>query len=59
VYDYAGEAEGDLAFSVGDIINVTDPSDPSGWWQGELNGVTGAFPSNFVGTSCLSFASCC
>jgi len=48
LYDYAGEAEGDLPFREGDIINVTDQSNPDGWWTGELNGVSGAFPSNFV-----------
>jgi len=48
LYDYAGEAEGDLAFSTGDIIIVHDTTDPGGWWQGELNGVVGVFPSNFV-----------
>jgi len=48
IYDYAGEQEGDLAFNEGDIINLIDTSDPDGWWVGELNGVQGNFPSNFV-----------
>ena len=48
MYDYAGENAEDLAFREGDTITVLDQSDPSGWWQGELNGVTGFFPSNFV-----------
>jgi len=48
LYDYAGENEGDLAFNEGDTINVLDNSDPSGWWQGEINGNQGFFPSNFV-----------
>jgi len=48
LYEYPGEQEGDLAFHEGDIINLIDNSDPSGWWEGELNGVTGFFPSNFV-----------
>jgi len=47
-FDYAGEAEGDLRFNAGDIINILDESDPSGWWQGELNGAVGVFPCNFV-----------
>jgi len=48
LYDYAGEAEGDLTFAAGDVITIIDTSDPGGWWQGELNGVQGVFPSNFV-----------
>eukprot|EP01133_Synstelium_polycarpum_P009114 gene9114-10689_t len=43
LYAYAGENEGDLSFNEGDIINVLDQSDPDGWWQGEVHGVTGGF----------------
>ena len=48
LYDYAGENEGDLSFYAGDVITILDQSDPSGWWQGEVNGVSGFFPMNFV-----------
>jgi len=48
VYDYAGEQDGDLAFSTGDQIQVIDTSDPAGWWHGTVHGKTGVFPSNFV-----------
>lgn len=48
LYDYAGENEGDLSFSEGEIIDILDQSDPSGWWQGTAHGATGFFPSNFV-----------
>jgi len=48
LYDFAGETETDLPFYAGDTITVLDQSDPSGWWEGELNGVRGFFPSNFV-----------
>jgi len=48
LYDYGGENETDLVFKEGDIITVIDDTDPSGWWEGELNGVRGSFPSNFV-----------
>eukprot|EP01121_Diplochlamys_sp_Union-15-3_P003328 TRINITY_DN1317_c0_g3_i1.p1 TRINITY_DN1317_c0_g3~~TRINITY_DN1317_c0_g3_i1.p1 ORF type:complete len:317 (-),score=94.13 TRINITY_DN1317_c0_g3_i1:17-886(-) len=41
------DGEDDLAFRVGDVINVIY-KDESGWWQGELNGKVGYFPSNFV-----------
>jgi len=48
LYDYDAENPDDLSFKEGEMINILDKSDPSGWWQGELNGVTGFFPSNFV-----------
>jgi len=48
LYDYEAAQEGDLGFSEGDIINLIDTSDEGGWWVGELNGVQGTFPSNFV-----------
>jgi len=48
LYDYQGENEGDLSFAEGDIINLIDQSNPDGWWEGEINGRQGFFPSNFV-----------
>mmetsp|Transcript_26170 Transcript_26170/g.36847 ORF Transcript_26170/g.36847 Transcript_26170/m.36847 type:complete len:438 (-) Transcript_26170:162-1475(-) len=48
IYEYQGENETDLSFAEGEIINVLDKSDPSGWWQGEINGRVGFFPSNFI-----------
>jgi len=45
---YEAAQEGDLWFNEGDIINVLDTSDPDGWWTGEIEGVTGTFPSNYV-----------
>jgi len=48
LYDYDAENPDDLSFKEGDTIVVLDQSDPSGWWEGEINGKTGFFPSNFV-----------
>jgi hypothetical protein len=48
LYAYEAAQEGDLAFAAGQVINVLDQSDPSGWWQGELHGATGYFPSTYV-----------
>lgn len=32
-----------------DIINILDQNLPdAGWWKGELRGVVGVFPDNFV-----------
>jgi hypothetical protein len=47
LFDYTGETQPELSFKKGDIITVTE-KDESGWWQGELKGVIGAFPSGWV-----------
>ncbi|KAL4953068.1 hypothetical protein BDW69DRAFT_200382 [Aspergillus filifer] len=49
LYDFAGQSAGDLVFSEGDRIRVlkrTDSTDD--WWEGELRGVRGSFPANYV-----------
>ncbi|KAJ8263902.1 hypothetical protein GJAV_G00142890 [Gymnothorax javanicus] len=47
LYDFVAEEDDELAFSVGDVIEVLDRSDPS-WWKGRLRGRTGLFPNNYV-----------
>ncbi|XP_053445110.1 intersectin-2 isoform X3 [Nycticebus coucang] len=47
MYDYTANNEDELNFSKGQLINVMNKDDPD-WWQGEINGVTGLFPSNYV-----------
>ncbi|XP_064644159.1 abl interactor 2-like isoform X1 [Lineus longissimus] len=47
LYDYAKEAEDELAFSEGDVIYVTGRDD-SGWWHGHCNGASGFFPHNYI-----------
>ncbi|KAM4867524.1 intersectin-2 isoform 4-T5 [Thomomys bottae] len=47
MYDYAANNEDELNFSKGQLINVMSKDDPD-WWQGEISGVTGLFPSNYV-----------
>lgn len=49
LYDFGGQSAGDLAFQEGDRIRVmkrTDSTDD--WWDGELHGVRGSFPANYV-----------
>ncbi len=48
IYDFDPENPDDLGFREGEIIALMDDTDPSGWWQGEVNGKIGFFPSNFV-----------
>jgi len=47
IYDYDAGAEDELPFQEGDLINLFSKHE-SGWWTGELNGVTGLFPANHV-----------
>ncbi|XP_069461955.1 intersectin-2 isoform X2 [Ambystoma mexicanum] len=47
MYDYIANNEDELNFTKGQLINVISKDDPD-WWQGEINGATGLFPSNYV-----------
>ncbi|XP_032877202.1 intersectin-2 isoform X2 [Amblyraja radiata] len=47
IYDYTAANEDELSFSKTQLINVLNKDDPD-WWQGELNGMNGLFPSNYV-----------
>jgi len=46
LFDFQAEQEGDLTFKINDIIKIIKQQGP--WWEGELNGHTGLFPSNYV-----------
>ena len=47
MYALEAEEDGELSFNEGDRIEVLK-KDPSGWWEGRLNGVTGLFPENYT-----------
>ncbi|KAM5163825.1 intersectin-2 isoform 1-T2 [Mantella aurantiaca] len=47
MYEYIANNEDELNFGKGQLINVISKDDAD-WWQGEINGVTGLFPSNYV-----------
>ena len=47
MYALEAEEEGELSFNEGDRIEVIR-KDPSGWWEGKLNGVVGLFPENYT-----------
>lgn len=46
-YNYTAQREDELSFSKGAVINVLNKDD-SDWYKGEVNGVVGMFPSNYV-----------
>jgi len=49
LYDYEAQAEGDLSFSAGDVIEVTRKGlTENEWWSGRLNGKVGQFPGNYI-----------
>ncbi|KAF9067138.1 ras guanine nucleotide exchange factor domain-containing protein [Rhodocollybia butyracea] len=49
MHDYEPQHNADtcLSFRAGQVIHVLN-RDPSGWWDGELEGKRGWFPSNYV-----------
>lgn len=50
IFDYEPENPDELKLTVGEVITVItkDIPDTEGWWEGELNGKVGVFPTNFV-----------
>lgn len=47
LYAFRGKHDQALKFEVGEIIEVLQPLD-GGWWEGEIDGVRGWFPANYV-----------
>lgn len=45
-YDYTAQEDGELSFREGDVITVLKKE--GDWWYGELRGVEGLFPYNYV-----------
>ncbi|WPK25029.1 hypothetical protein PUMCH_002328 [Australozyma saopauloensis] len=48
LYDYNAQAQGDLTFTAGAVIEVVEKGDANAWWTGRYNGQTGSFPGNYV-----------
>jgi amphiphysin len=45
LYDYEAQAEGDLSFSTGDVIEIIQRTqNENEWWTGKVNGKQGQFP---------------
>lgn len=47
LYDLEAEADDELSFKAGDIVEVLESGD-DGWWKGRCNGQVGLFPVNYV-----------
>ena len=48
LFEYKAENDDELSLTKGDIITIVKEDIYDGWHEGELNGYTGVFPSNFV-----------
>ena len=48
LYDYVGTHDYELNFRAGETINILSEDHATGWWIGELRGVQGPFPGNYV-----------
>ncbi|KAK7514076.1 BAR domain-containing protein [Phyllosticta citriasiana] len=49
LYDYEAQAEGDLSFSAGEVIEIVNRTqNENEWWTGKIRGKTGQFPGNYV-----------
>jgi len=49
LFDFKAVEPGDLSFSKGDVITITQKSQSTDdWWTGKVNGAQGIFPANHV-----------
>ncbi|KAH9900175.1 BAR domain-containing protein [Xylariomycetidae sp. FL2044] len=49
LYDYSAQAEGDLSFRAGDVIEIVNRTqNENEWWTGKCHGQQGQFPGNYV-----------
>ncbi|KAF2798270.1 BAR-domain-containing protein [Melanomma pulvis-pyrius CBS 109.77] len=49
LYDYEAQAEGDLSFLAGDMIEIVSRTqNDNEWWIGKVRGKQGQFPGNYV-----------
>ena len=49
VFPYNGQNNDELTLRVGQVVKILSKQEEDpGWWKGELDGVVGVFPDNFV-----------
>lgn len=49
LYDFDGQGDDDLKIREGDRIRIVKKTNSTDdWWEGELGGVQGYFPANYV-----------
>lgn len=51
LYDYSAQAEGDISFRAGDVIEIVSRTqNDNEWWIGKCNGKQGQFPGMYIFT---------
>ena len=56
LYDYGAQAEGDLSFNAGDVIEIIQRTgNENEWWMGRVHGREGQFPGKIYCTIILQF----
>jgi amphiphysin len=59
LYDYEAQAEGDLSFSAGDVIEIVQrTANENEWWIGKVDGKQGQFPGEFCALPLCEHLSC-
>lgn len=59
LYDYEAQAEGDLSFITGDVIEIISRTqNDNEWWTGKVRGRQGQFPGRFTPFSGSNVADC-
>lgn len=54
LYDYEAQAEGDLSFTTGDVIEIVQrTSNENEWWTGKCKGKQGQFPGTSLSPCCV------
>ncbi|KIW00237.1 uncharacterized protein PV09_08129 [Verruconis gallopava] len=49
LYDYEAQADGDLSFTTGDVIEIVSrTANTNEWWTGRIGNRQGQFPGNYV-----------
>ncbi|KAI1762045.1 BAR-domain-containing protein [Hypoxylon sp. FL1150] len=49
LYDYSAQAENDISFRAGDVIEIVNRTqNENEWWTGKCHGKQGQFPGNYV-----------
>lgn len=54
MYPHQAQNPDELSFNKGDVITLLDKIEEN-WWKGELNGVIGIFPKDYVSFMCKQY----